>query len=83
MPGSAVTCQGCLARIDQAQLPGRCPRCGAELDSQGDLAVNKTPKHHEFKPNKSRPAPYSTTFFRCLDCDKFEDDDIHDWETSL
>ncbi len=39
-------------------------------------------RQHEFAPNPEKPAPYSTRFFRCQVCDKFEDDPVHEWETA-
>jgi DNA-directed RNA polymerase subunit RPC12/RpoP len=77
---TSVLCQGCLARLDQAEAPGACPSCGATVDEHGCLVPDYAGKRHEFRPDKARPAPYSATFFRCLDCGKFEDDNIHGWE---
>ena len=81
MPEDGSTrCQSCLVRLDLREVPGKCPSCGAVLDEHGCLMPAYAGERHEFRPDKTRPAPYSTTFFRCSECGKFVDADIHGWE---
>ena len=77
---SSVLCRGCLARLSKDEVPGKCPSCGDSVDEHGCLVPAYAGKYHEFRPDKTRPAPQSTTFFRCLGCGRFEDDAIHNWE---